>query len=134
MFHLLAQTAVEADKGLGLLKTVLAGGVPLICLVIAVAAVGAAIYQYRSNAKLEESYRSDLDARAKKAEADADKRLTEAKAEAKLHAGEIEKLNDKLRNEAKDQDVTIAAATRMLERCAEVMGRVERKLDDGGKP
>ena len=117
------------EQGVGLLKTIIAGGVPLICAVVAVVAALAAVYQYRANATLEAKYRDDLEARAKQTAADAEKRLTEAKAEAKERAAEVEKLQDKLRAEIKESDVTLAAATRMIEKAADVLGRVERKLD-----
>jgi hypothetical protein len=138
-FILLAQAVPspeEAGKGVGLLERLIQGGVPLICLAIAVAAVISSIYQYRANAALEAKYRDDLEARAKQTSADADRRLAEAKTEAKERAVEVEKLQDKLRAEMKESDVTLAAATRMIEKAVDMMAqvrdlmtRIERKLD-----
>jgi hypothetical protein len=124
----LAQVPEDADKSVGLLERVIAGGVPLICLVVAVIAVIAAVLQYRKNADLEASYRADLDARAKKADADAEKRLADAKTEAdKARDREMGMMKERLASE-KESDATLAAAVRMIDKCAGVLERVERKI------
>jgi regulator of protease activity HflC (stomatin/prohibitin superfamily) len=88
----------------------------------------AAAFQYKKNADLEASYRADLDARAKKAEADAEKRMADAKAEAdKIRDREMTLMKDRLSAE-KESDATLAAAVRMIDKCGTVMERVERKL------
>jgi len=122
------QALPDPEKTIGWGERVIAGGVPLICLMVAVIAVIAAVFQYKKNADLEASYRADLDARAKKAEADSDKRLAEAKVEAKERAQEIDKLQRERLASEKESDTTLAAAVRMVERCTDVLVRVERKL------
>ncbi len=64
---LLAQSVEKAEKGVGLLQTILAGGVPLICLCVAVLMGGFALYQMRRNNTLEREYREtvQLDAAAR---------------------------------------------------------------------
>lgn len=126
---ILAQTADHADKAVGLAERLAQGGVAVICLVIAIVAALAAVYQYRKNAELEAAYRTDLDNRAKKAEADAEKRLTKAEADADKRAIEAEKAHDKLQKVEKESDVTLAAAVRTIENDAELFEKVRPLLE-----
>lgn len=125
---LLAQAVPDPDKAVGWGERVIAGGVPLICLMVAIVAAFAAAFQYKKNADLEASYRVDLDNRAKKAESDAETRLAAAKADAdKARDREMTLMKERLTAE-KESDATLAAAVRMIEKCGATLERVERKL------
>ena len=126
---LLAQAAPTPDETIGWLERILKGGVPLICLAIAVLACAAAIVQYKKNHKLEVVYREDLAERAKQANTDAEKRLDEAKREAKERAVEVDKLMRERLAAEKESDATLAHAVHMIEASAKVMERLEPKLE-----
>lgn len=127
---LLAQSAeVNPDKTIGWLERLINGGVPLICLAIAVIFGGIAFWLYKKNVKLELDYRTDLLNRAKQEKVDADKRLAEAKDEAKERAAEYDKLMRERLAAEKDSDATLAHAVRVIEHCAKLMERIERKLE-----
>ena len=126
---LLAQSEVDPDKTVGTLERILEGGVPLICLVIAVVACVAAVLQYKKNHALEVAYRNDLADRAKQATDDAEKRLGEVKREAKERAAEVDKLMRERMAVEKESDATLAQAVRVIEHCAKLMERLERKLE-----
>ena len=129
-FLLLAQATPEtAEKGVGLLERLIAGGVPLICLAVAAIAVIAAVWQYRKNATLEESFRTELDARAKKAETDGDKRLADAKNEARERAVEVDKLQRERFAGEKESDATLAQAVRVIEQNTRMLEDVKRGLE-----
>lgn len=125
---LLAQSLPDPDKTIGWLEQLIAGGVPLICLAVAVVAAVAAIHQYRKNADLETKYREDLENRAKLAVSDAEKRLNEAKADAKERATEVDKLMRERLAAEKESDATLAQAVRVVEANTKLMERLERKL------
>ncbi|MGD9726949.1 MAG: hypothetical protein AB7L09_00645 [Nitrospira sp.] len=126
---LLAQSTPDPEKTIGWLERILQGGVPLICLVIAVTACVAAVFQYRKNHALELDYRNDLANRAQQAKEDAEKRLAEAKQEAKERAAEIDKLMRERLSSEKESDATLAHAVHMIEASAKIMERLERKLE-----
>lgn len=69
---LLGQTLEVAEKSLGLLERMNAGGVPLIALVVATLAVLAFIWQLRKNNDIEKEWRDA-------GKVDGDKRLVETK-------------------------------------------------------
>jgi uncharacterized protein HemX len=125
---LLAQDAPDAEKTVGTIERVIAGGVPLICLVVAVAAVVAAVLQYKKNADLETKYREDLENRAKVTVSDAEKRLTDAKNDAKERAVEVDRLMRERLTAEKESDATLAQAVRIIEANTKLMERIERKL------
>lgn len=125
----LAQSSPDPEQTIGWLERILKGGVPLICLVIAVLAVVAAVLQYKKNHKLELDYRNDLANRAKQAKEDAEKRLEEAKAEAKERAAEVDKLMRERMAVEKESDATLAHAVHVIEANAKIMERLERKLE-----
>lgn len=126
---LLAQDGVDPDKTVGTLERIIDGGVPLICLAVAVVAVIGAVMQYRKNAELETKYREDLENRAKQEKEDAEKRLAEAKQDAKDRAQEVDKLMRERLSAEKESDATLAHAVRVIEHCAKLMERLERKLE-----
>ena len=125
----LAQSAPNPEETIGTLERVLKGGVPLICLVIAVLACIAAVLQYKKNHKLEVDYRNDLANRAKQEKLDAEKRLEEAKREAKERAVEVDKLMRERLAAEKESDATLAHAVHIIEANAKLMERLERKLE-----
>ena len=112
------------------LERVLEGGVPLICLVIAALFGIAAVLQYKKNVALEIAYRDDLAERAKQEKIDADKRLTDAKLDAKDRAIEVDKLMRERMSAEKESDATLAHAVHIIEANAKVMERLERKLEN----
>ena len=130
-FLLLAQESIDPDKTIGWLERLLKGGVPLICLAIAVVMAVAAflIYKKKLELELELIYRNDLANRAKKAEDDSERRLDEAKREAKERAVEIDKLMRERLASEKESDATLAHAVHVIEANAKLMERLERKLE-----
>jgi hypothetical protein len=126
---LLAQDGADPEQTVGLLERIIGGGVPLICLAIAVVAIVAAVVQYRKNADLEANYRKDLENRAEQEKSDSAKRLAEAKQEAKDRAAEYDKLMRERLAAEKESDATLAHAVRVIEHCAKLMERLERKLE-----
>lgn len=128
MNWLLLAQSTDPEKHIGSLERVIAGGVPLICLVVAVAAVVAAVLQYKKNAELEAKYREDLENRAKVTVADAEKRLSDTKHEAKERAVEVDKLMRERMAAEKESDATLAHAVRIIEANTKLMERFERKL------
>ena len=126
---LLAQGKVDPDKTVGTLQTILDGGVPLICLVAALVFGAAAFLMYKKNMALEVAYRDDLATRAKQEKLDADKRLVDAKQDAKDRAQEIDKLMRERMKAEKESDATLAHAVHIIEANAKVMERLERKLE-----
>ncbi len=128
-FLLLAQESIDPDKTIGWLERLLKGGVPLICLAIAVVMAVAAFLIYKKKLELELIYRNDLANRAKKAEDDSERRLDEAKREAKERAVEIDKLMCERLASEKESDATLAHAVHVIEANAKLMERLERKLE-----
>ena len=126
---LLAQESIDPDKTIGWLERLLKGGVPLICLAIAVVMAVAAFLIYKKKLELELIYRNDLANRAKKAEDDSERRLDEAKREAKERAVEIDKLMCERLASEKESDATLAHAVHVIEANAKLMERLERKLE-----
>ena len=126
---LLLLAEADPEKTIGTIERVLAGGVPLICLVIAVAAVIGAVLMFKKNMTTELTYRNDLLERAKQEKLDADKRLTDAKSEAKDRAIEVDKLMRERMKAEKESDATLAHAVHIIEANTKVMGRLERKLE-----
>jgi len=125
---LLAQ-ASEPDKAIGWLERILQGGVPLICLAAAAVFGVAAVVIYKKKMELEVAYRDDLAERAKQEKVDADKRLTDAKQDAKDRAVEVDKLMRERLASEKESDATLAHAVHVIEANARLMERLERKLE-----
>ena len=127
---LLAQEQpVNVEKTIGTLEQILKGGVPLICLVIAVAAVIGAVLMFKKNMTTELTYRKDLLTRAKEEKLDAEKRLTDAKQDAKDRAAEVDKLMRERMAAEKESDATLAHAVQIIEANTKIMDRIERKLE-----
>jgi hypothetical protein len=124
---MLAQT--DPDQTIGWLERLLQGGVPLICLAIAVVGFAAAVLQYKKNVQLELDYRNDLANRATQEKVDAGKRLLEVKNEARDRAQEVDKLMRERLASEKESDATLAHAVRIIEANSKLMERLERKLE-----
>jgi hypothetical protein len=129
MNWLLLAEATDPEKTVGTLERILEGGVPLICLAIAVVFGIAAVLQYRKNKELELAYRDDLLNRAKQEKIDGDERLSDAKQEAKERAREVDKLMRERMSAEKESDATLAHAVYIIEANAKIMERLERKLE-----
>lgn len=125
----LAQSAADAHQGVGLLERIAAGGVPLICLVIAAVSTVGTIYQYRRNVVLEQRYSDSLAKMLLEQKDEAARRLAEAKAEAKTASDKVESLMRERAQVERESDATLAAAVRTLERVAAVVERCERALE-----
>lgn len=131
MNWLLAQAMPsDPEKAVGTLERIIEGGVPLICLAVAVIAVIAAVLQYRRNADLEAQYRTDLETRAKNALSDAEKRVGDAKTEAKERAAEVDKLMRERIAAERESDATLAKAVLALEANTRMMEKLDRQLDE----
>lgn len=61
---LLAQSTETAEQGIGILNTILSGGVPLICLVVACACAYAFYKQLTRNNTLEKDFRTKIETSA----------------------------------------------------------------------
>lgn len=125
---LLAQT-VDPEKAIGWADTLAQAGVAVICLVIAGLALWALWVEKKKNTSLELAYRKDLADRAEQAKADAEKRLLEAKKEARERAEVVDKLMRERMAVEKESDATLAHAVHMIEAATKVMERLERKLE-----
>jgi len=129
MSFILAQTPpVDPEQAVGLLERLTKGGVPLICLAVALAAVIGIVLQYRKNAALEQKYREDLEDRANQSAENAEKRLAEAKQDAKDRAAEVDKLMRENMALQKESDTTLAQAVRIIETNTKILERVEKRL------
>lgn len=129
MLWILAQTPpMDADHAVGLLERLTRGGVPLICLAVALLAVIGLVLQYRANAALEQKYREDLENRAKESAKDAPTRLADAKQDAKDRAAEVDKLMRERMAAEKESDATLAQAVRVIEANTKMLERVEKNL------
>lgn len=116
----------DPEKVIGWGERLIQGGVPLICIAVAAAAVAGLVIQLKRNAKLEADYRADLDNRAKKAEGDAEKRLTEAKNESKERASEVDKFHRERLQAEKEGDQTLAQAVRVIEANTAKLERIDK--------
>lgn len=138
---ILAQSVPTPDEAIGWAERMNKGGVPVIALCVAIAAVLAVVFLFKKllekeekNTLLEATYRKDLEDRHKQALADAEKRVGEAKQEAKDRAAEVDKLMRERMAAEKESDATFAQAIRVLDANTKVLERVERFLDGGRAP
>jgi len=129
MDWLLLAQAAEPEKAIGWLERILQGGVPLICLAAAAVFGVAAFLMYKKNMTLELAYRDDLADRARQEKIDAQKRLDDAKQDAKDRAVEVDKLMRERYAAEKESDATLAHAVHIIEANAKLMERLERKLE-----
>lgn len=139
MFLLAEEPTVSPEQAVGLLERLTKGGVPLICLAVAVVACAAAwwalkkwIKSEREKADLEKTYRLALEAQAKQDKVDAAAQLAEAKREAEARRQENEKLFRERMAVEKESAETLAHAVQMVEACGRTLERVERRLDKAG--
>jgi hypothetical protein len=140
MFFLLADTPpVSPDQAVGLLERLTKGGVPLICLAVACVACFVAWWALKkrleseqAKTELEKTYREAIEAERKAEKVEADKRLADAKAEAKERAQENERLYRERMAADKSNAETLAHAVLVIDACAKLLERVERRLDKTG--
>jgi hypothetical protein len=125
---LLAQAA-ETEKAIGWFERIIQGGVPLICLCLAGVFGVAAVLVYKKKMELEITYRNDLAERAKQEKEDANKRLADAKQDAKDRAVEVDKLMRERLASEKESDATLGHAVHVIEANTRLMERLERKLE-----
>lgn len=136
---LLAQhdpTAPTPEAAIGWAERMSKGGVPVICLCVAIASVVLMLLVLRSRlakeaelTDLERTYRKDLEARAKDEKADAERRLAEAKTEAKERAVELDKIRREQMAGDRENAEGLAHAVQMIEACGKTLERVDRRLD-----
>lgn len=125
------------DDAIGWAEKMTRGGVPVIALVVAIAAVvGLIIVFNKLLAKsdefkeLEKGYRNSIEEKAKQDRIDAENRLKEAKLEADKRADrEMSLMKERLVAE-KESDATLAQAVHVIERVIVAVEKVERKLDN----
>jgi len=138
MFDLILILAdgTSPDDAIGWAERLNKGGVPVIALVVAIAAVIGLLYLFKrlldeqkERANLELTYRKDLEERHKQAISDAEKRLEAAKNEAKERAAEVKELMRERMQAEKESDATLAQAVRVIEANTKIMERTERHLD-----
>jgi len=137
IFALLAQTpGPSPDEAIGWAEKMSKGGVAVICLVVAIAAVVALIFMFKKLLdksdefkELEKGYRKTIEDKADKDAVAAEKRLSDAKVEAdKSKDREMTLMKDRLQAE-KESDATLAQAIRVIENNTRFAEKVDRKLD-----
>jgi hypothetical protein len=124
------------DEAIGWAEKMTKGGVPVIALVVAIAAVVALIFIFRKLLdkseefkELEKGYRASIESKASQDRADGENRLKEAKLEADKRADrEMSLMKERLAAE-KESDATLAQAVHVIERVIQGLEKVERKLD-----
>jgi len=126
---LLADGQTDPNKAIGWLERLIQGGVPLICLAIALIAGIAWVYQFRKNSALELEYREDLAERAEEAHKETERRLTAQREESEKHASKSEALMRERLQAEKESDATLAHAVRVIEANTKALERLERKLE-----
>lgn len=137
MLTLLAQSVPPTpDEAVGLAERMSKGGVPVIALCVAIAAVVGLLFLFKKLLEkseefkeLEKHYRKTIEDKAAVDKVDYEKRLAEAKGEAKERASEIDKLMRERMQSEKESDATLAQAIRVLDANTKVLERVERHLD-----
>lgn len=107
-----------------------------LCLLVGIVGLIVAYWQVRlrlesekDKAELEKSYRQDLEARARQALADTDRRLADVKHEAEKHANKHEELLRERMAAEKESDATLAHAVRVIEANTKILERVDRRLE-----
>jgi len=138
MLMLLAQSAPAPDEAIGWAERMSKGGVPVISLCVAIAAVVALMFMFRKLLEksgefqdLEKGYRKTIEDKAAVDKVDYEKRLVDAKVEARERAVEVDKLQRERFASEKESDATLAQAIRVLDANTKVLERVERQLNGG---
>ena len=138
MLMLLAQSTPTPDEAIGWAERMSKGGVPVISLCVAIAAVVALMFMFRKLLEksgefqdLEKGYRKTIEDKAAVDKVDYEKRLVDAKVEAKERAVEVDKLQRERFASEKESDATLAQAIRVLDANTKVLERVERQLNGG---
>jgi hypothetical protein len=138
MLMLLAQATPtpSPDEAIGWAERMSKGGVPVISLCVAIAAVVGLILLFKKLLEkseefkeLEKHYRKTIEDKATVDKVDYEKRLLDAKTEAKERAVEIDRLMRERMQSEKESDATLAQAIRVLDANTKVLERVERHLD-----
>jgi len=137
MLILLAQSLPPAaEEATGLAERLTKGGVPVIALTAAIIATMGAVYLFQKLLaksaefqELERGYRKTIEDKAAADRADYEKRLVDAKGEAKDRAVEVDKLQRERFAAEKESDATLAQAIRVLDANTKTLDRVERLID-----
>ena len=134
---LLAQTGTPSpDEAIGWAERMNKGGVPVIALVVAIAAVVGLIFMFRKLldkadqfTDLEKGYRASIEEKARQDRIDAENRLKDADAKAeKRSERELAMMKERLVAE-KEGDATLAQAVHVIERVIQTMDKVDHKMD-----
>ena len=138
MLMLLAQSTPTPDEAIGWAERMSKGGVPVISLCVAIAAVVALMFMFKKLLEksgefqdLEKGYRKTIEDKAAVDKVDYEKRLVDAKVEARERAVEVDKLQRERFASEKESDATLAQAIRVLDANTKVLERVERQLNGG---
>lgn len=140
MLMLLAQATeagpITPDQAVGISERLSKGGVPVISLFFAIGAVIGMCFLFKKLLdksdefkELEKHYRKTIEDKAAVDKVDYEKRLLDAKTEAKERAVEIDRLMRERMQSEKESDATLAQAIRVLDANTKVLERVERHLD-----
>lgn len=138
-FLLLAQQPTpKPDEVIGWAERISKGGVGVLSLLLAFAAVAAMVYLFfkliakaETFSELEKTYRATIEEKAKQDKADAEQRLKDAKEEAAKRREE-DRAAAKERLEAeKESDAQVAHGVMALENCTKILEKVDKKLDQG---
>ena len=135
---LLAQGApITPDEGVGLAERMTKGGVPVIALCVAIAATIGIIYLFQKLIgksdefkELEKGYRKTIEDKAAVDKVDYEKRLVDAKSEAKERATEIDRLMRERMAADRESDATLAKAILALEGNTKMLDEVRKQLDE----
>lgn len=132
----LAQSGHAPDEAINWAERMSRGGVAVICLVVAIAAVVGLIFIFKKLLDkseefkdLEKNYRKTIEDKAKEDRVDADNRLKEAKTEADKRADrEMAIMKERLAAE-KESDATLAQAVHVIERNITLADKVDKRLE-----
>jgi hypothetical protein len=138
MTLLLAQAPpITPDEGVGLAERMTKGGVPVIALCVAIAATIGVVYLFQKLLakseefkELERHYRKTIEDKATVDKVDYEKRLVDAKGEAKERASEIDKLMRERMASDRESDATLAKAVLALEGNTKQLDQVGKLLEE----
>lgn len=137
MFLLAEGNGASPDEAINWAERASKGGVAVVCLFVAIAAVSGLIFVFKKLLDkseefkdLEKGYRGSIETKAAQDKTDAENRLKEAKLEAEKRADrEMSLMKERLAAE-KESDATLAQAVHVIERVISTVEKVERKLDN----
>jgi hypothetical protein len=129
MLFILAQTdPKDVKEGVDLLERISRGSVAFILLCLLVLAIIGFVWQYRRNIAIVEKQKDADDKRAAQDRADAQKALSDSRADADKNKSEQLALMRERVQADKELDTTLAASNRVLDKNTSTLERNERVL------